>query len=53
MSSKNDLCTGAKHNPELLGQYAALERKTGYTLHMSRKAILDIVFGTEGLQAAA
>jgi 3'-phosphoadenosine 5'-phosphosulfate sulfotransferase (PAPS reductase)/FAD synthetase len=53
MASKNDLCVGAKHNPALLGQYAALEAKTGYTMHMSRKRILDIVFGTDQLQAAA
>jgi hypothetical protein len=53
MASKNDLCVGAKHNPDLLNQYAALEAKTGYTMHMSRKAILAIVFGQATTTLAA
>ena len=43
MSSKNDMVCGAKHNPALLTKYADLEKKVGYTMHMSRKPILEIV----------
>jgi 3'-phosphoadenosine 5'-phosphosulfate sulfotransferase (PAPS reductase)/FAD synthetase len=42
MSSKNDMVSGAKHNPELLTKYADLEKKTGYTMHMSRKPITEL-----------
>ncbi|HDX8428264.1 TPA: phosphoadenosine phosphosulfate reductase family protein [Aeromonas veronii] len=43
MASKGDLCNGAKHHPSLLDQYAALEQKTGYTMHMSRTPIKELV----------
>lgn len=43
MASKKDLHTGAKHNPELLDQYAALEQSTGYTMHMSRIPLIELV----------
>lgn len=52
MSSKNDLIIGHKHNAELFGQYVALEKKTGYTMHMSRKDLLTLVLGEEYAQAA-
>jgi 3'-phosphoadenosine 5'-phosphosulfate sulfotransferase (PAPS reductase)/FAD synthetase len=52
MASDGDLKCGAKHNPELLGRYVALERKTGYTMHASRKSLLEIIFG-DTLELAA
>lgn len=42
MASKKDLRTGAAHNPELLNQYAALEQRTGYTMHMSRIPLVEL-----------
>lgn len=36
MASKGDMRNGAEHQPSLLDQYAALEDRTGYTMHMSR-----------------
>ncbi|EPQ3663357.1 phosphoadenosine phosphosulfate reductase family protein [Pseudomonas aeruginosa] len=41
--SKRDLKNGAKHRPELLGQYDALEKHTGYTMHMSRIPLVELV----------
>jgi 3'-phosphoadenosine 5'-phosphosulfate sulfotransferase (PAPS reductase)/FAD synthetase len=38
MGSKNDCRVGAAHNPELFHDYVALEKKTGYTMHMSRES---------------
>ncbi|WP_042858007.1 phosphoadenosine phosphosulfate reductase family protein [Dickeya sp. NCPPB 3274] len=43
MASKNDLINGGKHHPELLRQYADLELKTGYTMHMNRIPIMQLV----------
>lgn len=42
MASKKDLRTGASHNPELLEQYDALEKRTGYTMHMSRIPLVEL-----------
>lgn len=42
MSSKNDLVNGAKHNPKLLQKLNDLELKTGYTMHMSRKPLIEL-----------
>ena len=42
MASKGDMQNGAKHHPDLLGQYDALEKRTGYTMHMSRIPIIQI-----------
>jgi len=42
MASKGDLNNGAKHRPDLLQQYDALERKTGYTMHMSRIPLVEL-----------
>lgn len=46
MASTNDLQVGQRHNPELFGQYVALEAKTGYTMHMSRKSLQELVLGS-------
>jgi 3'-phosphoadenosine 5'-phosphosulfate sulfotransferase (PAPS reductase)/FAD synthetase len=47
MGSTGDCQNGAKHNPALFAKYVALEQKTGYTMHQSRKSLHEIVFGTE------
>lgn len=47
MGSKKDLKNAAKHNPELAGKYIALEKKTGYTMHMSRKSLTEILQASE------
>lgn len=43
MGSARDIANGAKHRPELLARYVALEQKTGYTMHMSRKPLMQLV----------
>jgi 3'-phosphoadenosine 5'-phosphosulfate sulfotransferase (PAPS reductase)/FAD synthetase len=43
MGSENDIKNGARHNPELLAKYAAMEQRTGYTMHMNRRSIIEIV----------
>ena len=43
MASGRDLANGAKHNPDLYAKYIALEQKTGYTMHMSRKSLPELV----------
>lgn len=43
MGSKGDLRNGASNHPELLEEYKALENKTGYTMHMSRIPLHEIV----------
>lgn len=45
MASQQDLINGAKHNPALYQRYRALEQKTGYTMHASRKSLAQIVEG--------
>ncbi|HBR2686135.1 TPA: phosphoadenosine phosphosulfate reductase family protein [Klebsiella pneumoniae] len=42
MASRNDLKNGATHHPELLEQYAELETRTGYTMHMNRIPIKEL-----------
>lgn len=42
MGSKGDIQNGAKHHPELLEEFKALERMTGYTMHMSRIPLHEI-----------
>lgn len=49
--SKNDILRGAIARPELFAEYIALEEKTGYTMHMSRKSLTQIV--AEAQQAIA
>lgn len=43
MASAHDIKNGAKHRPELFARYVALEQRTGYTMHMSRKSLLELV----------
>jgi len=42
MASKKDLVTGHANNPGLLEQYDALEKRTGYTMHMSRIPLVEL-----------
>jgi 3'-phosphoadenosine 5'-phosphosulfate sulfotransferase (PAPS reductase)/FAD synthetase len=53
MSSKRDLANGAKHRPDLLARYLELEKRTGYTMHMSRKPLLQLIAEAQDLAEAA
>ncbi|EAA5820667.1 phosphoadenosine phosphosulfate reductase family protein [Salmonella enterica] len=53
MASRNDMANGARHNPPLLEQYAHLEAKTGYTMHMSRIPIRTLAADGEKQEQAA
>lgn len=43
MASRNDLANGARHHPALLARYTALEARTGYTMHMNRIPLQELV----------
>jgi 3'-phosphoadenosine 5'-phosphosulfate sulfotransferase (PAPS reductase)/FAD synthetase len=43
MGSRNDLARGALARPELFARYCELEERTGYTMHMSRKSLRQLV----------
>lgn len=43
MGSRNDLAHGAKARPDLFARYVELETRTGYTMHMSRKPLSELV----------
>lgn len=43
MGSARDLANGARHRPELLARYVEIEQRTGYTMHMSRKPLMQLV----------
>lgn len=51
MGSANDILHGALARPELFAQYVELEQKTGYTMHMSRKSLTEIVAQARKLAA--
>lgn len=53
MASRNDLRNGRRHHPELLDQYAALEARTGYTMHMNRIPIRELTTDIEKQERAA
>lgn len=40
--SKGDIQNGGRHHPALLSQYDQLEKRTGYTMHMSRIPLVEI-----------
>lgn len=42
MGSKSDIVNGAESHPSLLAEYDALERRTGYTMHMSRIPLIQL-----------
>lgn len=49
----NDLRNGGRHHPDLLEQYAALEARTGYTMHMNRIPIRELATDIEKQERAA
>jgi 3'-phosphoadenosine 5'-phosphosulfate sulfotransferase (PAPS reductase)/FAD synthetase len=49
MASGRDLLHGAKARPELFQRYVELEERTGYTMHMSRKSLTELVAEAEAL----
>ncbi|EKL5246282.1 phosphoadenosine phosphosulfate reductase family protein [Salmonella enterica] len=53
MASRNDLRNGGRHHPDLLEQYAALEARTGYTMHMNRIPIRELTSDDEKQERAA
>lgn len=42
MASKPDLRNGRIEHPELFAQYIALEKRTGYTMHMNRIPLVEL-----------
>lgn len=43
MGSANDILRGAIARPDLFAEYVAMEQRTGYTMHMSRLSLTEIV----------
>ena len=43
MGSRNDILRGAMARPDLYQRFLKLEERTGYTMHMSRKPLAQIV----------
>lgn len=42
MANKRDLKNGREQRPELFDEYDALEKRTGYTMHMSRIPLVEL-----------
>jgi 3'-phosphoadenosine 5'-phosphosulfate sulfotransferase (PAPS reductase)/FAD synthetase len=53
MGSKTDILNGALARPELFARIAEVEARTGYTLHMSRKSLTQLVVEAQDLAKAA
>jgi 3'-phosphoadenosine 5'-phosphosulfate sulfotransferase (PAPS reductase)/FAD synthetase len=53
MGSRNDIALGAAARPELFARIAEVEARTGYTMHMSRKSLVQLVEEARGLALAA
>lgn len=52
MGSPRDLANGARHRPELLEKYLEIERRTGYTMHQSRRPLEELITrGNESIAA--
>lgn len=43
MGSAGDIARGAQARPELFARYVEIEQRTGYTMHMSRLSLVEIV----------
>lgn len=43
MGSPRDIANGARHRPELLEKYLEVERRTGYTMHQSRRPLRELI----------
>lgn len=52
MGSDNDICNGAKARPDLFAKYVELEKRTGYTMHQSRRSLTEIVEAAKAENAA-
>jgi len=53
MGSRGDAQRGAIYNPALFAAYVEMERRTGYTAHMSRKSIEEVAGMTVAQAQAA
>lgn len=53
MGSPRDLANGARHRPELYAKYLEMERRTGYTMHQSRRPLDELVAQGQAALAAA
>jgi 3'-phosphoadenosine 5'-phosphosulfate sulfotransferase (PAPS reductase)/FAD synthetase len=55
LGSKNDIVIGARHNPDLLERYVAIERRSGYTFRVgvALDGLLDREADREAAAAAA
>lgn len=42
MGSPGDIANGARHNPELFRKLVQIERRTGYTMHQSRRSLEEL-----------
>lgn len=42
LGSRNDIANGARQHPELFQKFVEIERRTGYTMHQSRKPLAEI-----------
>lgn len=42
MGSRNDIANGARQRPELFAKLVEIERRTGYTMHQSRKSLVEL-----------
>jgi len=51
--SASDLASGARHRPELLARYLELEARTGYTMHVSRRSLAELIAQGEQIKSAA
>jgi hypothetical protein len=49
MASRRDLANGARNHPKLFARYVAMEERTGYTMHQSRKSLAELVAEGEAL----
>ncbi|MCF8534402.1 MAG: phosphoadenosine phosphosulfate reductase family protein [Reyranella sp.] len=52
MGSASDIANGARHRPDLLARYTEIEQRTGYTMHMSRKSLPQLVAVGEAILQA-
>lgn len=43
MASDKDIRNGAEQRPDLFAKFVALEQKTGYSMHQSRRTLIEIV----------
>jgi 3'-phosphoadenosine 5'-phosphosulfate sulfotransferase (PAPS reductase)/FAD synthetase len=49
MGSAKDIANGARHAPDMAARYIAMEARTGYTMHASRKSLVELIAEGEAL----